>query len=81
MLPALNTLEEQQSIPTKNMEAEITRFLDYASTNPSVNIQYKANDMILQIDSDASYLSEPRSRSRTGGYYYLSSLPTDPKNL
>ena len=37
--------------------------------------------MILHIDSDASYLSEPRSRSRTGGNYYLSSLPTDPKKL
>ena len=35
--------------------------------------------MILHIDSDASYLSEPRSRSRTGGDYYLSSIPTDPK--
>ena len=35
--------------------------------------------MILHIDSDASYLSELRARSRTGGYYYLSSLPTDPE--
>ena len=35
--------------------------------------------MILHIDSDASYLSDPRARSRTGGNYYLSSLPTNPK--
>ena len=34
---------------------------------------------MLHIDSDASYLSEPRARSRTGGHYYLSSLPTEPK--
>ena len=79
MLTALNTLVEQQSSPTKNTEAAITHFLDYAATNPSAVIQYKASDVILLIDSDASYLSEPRAHSRTGGHYYLSSLPTDPK--
>ena len=69
MLPDLNTLAEQQSSPTKNMEAEITHLLDYAATNPSAIIQYKASNMILHIDSDASYLSYPRARSRTGGHY------------
>ena len=38
VLPALNKLSEQQSSPTKNMEAAITHFLDYAATNPSVII-------------------------------------------
>ena len=79
MLPALNTLAEQKSSPIKNTEAAITHFLDYAATNPSAVIQYKASDVILHIYSDASYLSEPRARSRTGGHYYISSLPTDPK--
>ena len=81
MLPALNTLAEQQSSTTKNKEATINHFLDYAATNPSAIIQYKASDMILHIDSDVSYLSEPREHSRTGGHYYLSSLPTDPKKI
>ena len=35
--------------------------------------------MILYIDSDASELSETPECSRTGGNYYLSSLPADPK--
>ena len=56
MLPALNTLAEQQSSPTKNTEAEITHFLDYAATNPSAIIQYKASDMIIYIDSDVLYI-------------------------
>ena len=79
MLPTLNTLAEQQSSPTKNMEAEITHLLDFAATNPSAIIQYKSSNMILHIDSDASYLSDPRARGRTGGHYYLSSLPNYPK--
>ena len=63
------------------MEAAITHFLDYAATNLSAIIQYKAINMILHIDSGASYLSDPRARSRTGGHYYLISPPTNPKNL
>ena len=66
-------------VQLKNTEAAITHFLDYAATNPSAIIQYKSSDMILHIDSDASYLSESRAHRRTGGHYYLSSLPTDPK--
>ena len=54
MLPDLNTLSEQQSSPTKNTEAAITNFLDCSATNPSAIIQYKASDMTLHIDSDAS---------------------------
>ena len=81
MLTALNTLAEQQSGSTKDTEDEITHLLDYAATNPSVINQYKASDMILNIDSDASHPSEPMKLSLTAGHYYLSSLRTDPKNL
>ena len=40
ILPVLNTLSEKQSNPTKNNEAAITKFLDYAATNPSDIILY-----------------------------------------
>ena len=52
MMQALNTLTEQQSNQTKNTEASITQFLDYAAINLSVIIQYTSSDMILHIDSD-----------------------------
>ena len=71
MLPALNTIWEQQSKPTKNNEAAMTQFIDYTETNPSATIQYKSSNMIICIDSDTSYLSEPRAHSRTGEYNYL----------
>ena len=81
MLTYLKTLSEQQSIPTKNTEAEITHFLGYASTNTSAIIQYKSINVILHIYSDVSYLSEPMERSRTGKQYYLRSLTTNLKNI
>ena len=40
MIPALNTIAEQQSDPTKNNESLITHFLDYAATNLPAIIQY-----------------------------------------
>ena len=79
MLPALDTQADQQSSPTKNTEYAITHLLDYATTNLSAIIQYKAINMIRHIDSDASYLLDPRAHRRTGGHSYLSSLTTDTK--
>ena len=35
--------------------------------------------MILHIDSNASYLPETQACRRTGGHYYLRSIPADPE--
>ena len=78
MLPALNTIAEQQSKPTQNTKSAIAQFLDYASTNPSAIFQYYSSNMILHVDSDVVYPSEQRALSRTGGHYYLSLLTADP---
>ena len=34
--------------------------------------------MVLYAHSDASYLSEPKARSRAGGYCFLSDSPIEP---
>ena len=34
-------------------------------------MQYQASDMILNFDSDASYLVKPESRSIMGGFHFL----------
>ena len=79
MIPALNKISDQDSNPTKNTEAAVTQFLDYAATNLSAIFQYKSSDTIIHIESYASYLSEPRAHRCTGGHYYLISLPADPE--
>jgi hypothetical protein len=43
-------------------------------THPDAIIQYRASDMILNVHSDASYLSAPKARSRARGYFFLGSL-------
>ena len=37
--------------------------------------------MILNVHSNASYLSAPKARSRAGGYFFLGSIPRDDKPI
>lgn len=61
----------------------IVQLLNYAATHHDATIRYQASNMILHIDSDASYLSLPKARSQAGGFYYLSAKshnPSQPPN-
>jgi hypothetical protein len=59
---------------------KVKQFLDYASTQEDAVITYKASDMVLAIQSDASYLSEPKARSRAGGHFFMSANEEDPRD-
>jgi hypothetical protein len=59
---------------------KVKQFLDYASTQENAVIIYKASDMVLAIHSDASYLSEPKARSRAGGHFFMSANEEDPRD-
>ena len=52
MLPALIKIAEQQANPTQNTETVVTHFLDYAATDITTIVQYKASDVILHVDID-----------------------------
>jgi hypothetical protein len=45
---------------------KMERLLQYASSHPNNAIRYYASDMVLQLLSDASYLSRPKARSVAG---------------
>ena len=71
MLIALGSIAATQSQGTKKTYNETLWLLNYAGTHPDATICYSASDMILHIYSDASYLSDPKYCSRTGGHYFL----------
>jgi hypothetical protein len=75
ILLALSEIASQQAAPTENTMKRVNHFLDYMWTHPDAIIWYCASDMILNYHSDASYLSTPKSHSRAGGYFFLSSIP------
>ena len=74
---ALSSIASQQAQPTDKTEHASRQLLDYLATHPDATIRYYASDMILNIHSDASYLSEPNARSRICGHFFLGSIPKD----
>ena len=51
------------------------------ATHPEAKIRFRASDMVLNVHSDASYLSAAKVRSRPGGNFFVGSLPTDGKPI
>jgi hypothetical protein len=50
------------------------------STQEEAVLTYRASNMVLPIHSDASYLSEPKSRSRAGGHMFMAGKDKIPIN-
>jgi hypothetical protein len=71
LLVPLSTLASQLATATTTTMKDVAYLLDYCSTQPEATIRYYASDMQLKIHSDVSYLSEPKAKSRIGGYFYL----------
>jgi hypothetical protein len=74
-LVSLSSIASEQSRATEMTENKCRQLLDYLATHPNPVIRFYASDMILNIHSDASYLSEPQAKSRVGGYFFLGSVP------
>jgi hypothetical protein len=61
ILMALSNIATQQAAPTENTKKQVDQFLNYMWTHPDAIIRHRASDMILNVHSDASYLSAPRA--------------------
>ena len=62
MIPAIGSIATQQANATKATMKAITRLLNYCATHPDAVAHYYASDMVLYIESDASYLRETKAR-------------------
>ena len=80
MLTALSSIASTQAEPTEETMENIKLFLDYAASHQDAILTYQASDMVLIVHSDASYLSEPKARSRAGGHFFMSSDVANPHN-
>ena len=71
MAKTLSSIAGRQAKATEQLKKEVKHFLDYCATHPDARVRFVASDMILALHSDASYLTEPNSRSRAAGHFYL----------
>eukprot|EP00804_Cyclotella_cryptica_P000090 CCRYP_013749-RA/>CCRYP_013749-RA protein AED:0.16 eAED:0.11 QI:0/0/0/1/0/0/3/0/1031 len=72
---ALRELATQQAHATENTLKRCTHFLDYMATHPDARIRYYASDMVLNVHSDASYLSMRDAKRRAARIFFLGSIP------
>ena len=54
--------------------------MNYVATHPDAVLTYNKNNMIMAVHSGASYLTEPKSRSRARGPFFLSRDAREPEN-
>ena len=80
LLCPISAIASQSSQPTTDTMQQTLQLLDYLATQEDAVLSYHASDMVLAVHSDASYLSEPKARSRAGGHFFLSSDTTVPPN-
>ena len=59
MTQASNEILRVQSRPTRDTSEKAKIPIDYAATCLNAILRYKASDMVLHVDSDASYLTMP----------------------
>jgi hypothetical protein len=62
------------------MLALCKQFLDYMASQDKAVLTYKASNMVLEIHSNASYLSEPKARSCTGRHMFMAGRDNIPTN-
>ena len=72
MLVDLNVIASDQAAPTEATLEKTLYFLDYVASHPDAVLTYNASDMVINLHSDASYLLEPKARSRAGGHFFMS---------
>jgi hypothetical protein len=70
VLMALSSIVAEQTKGTEKTTARCTQLLDYLSGHEDAKVRFHASDMILNIHSDASYLSEAKARSRACGHFF-----------
>ncbi|KAI2490112.1 Reverse transcriptase (RNA-dependent DNA polymerase) [Fragilaria crotonensis] len=78
MLTAIGELATEQSQATKTTLDKLSQLLNYCASHPDATVRFTASDMILAVESDASYLSVVKGRSRAAGYFFLTNKPLSP---
>ena len=78
LLPALGTIENDQSIGTEEIALAATQLLDYHDTYPNLVLCFRVSKIVLRIHNDISYHSVCGARSQVAGFICLSYLSPAP---
>ena len=71
LLCLISAIVSQSATQTEDTMQQTNQILDYIVTQEDAILIFKASDIKLAAHSDASFLSEPKARSRGGGHFPL----------
>ena len=77
----LSTIASEQAEAMNTTLMKTKQLLYYLATHPNSTMMFYASKMIMNIHSDASYLSSKGARSRVSGIVFMDSLPNDDKPI
>ena len=77
LLPSLTEISSDQAKATEETLAATKKLLDFVAIFPNTVIWYVTSDMCLWIYSNTSFASILNDCSRVGGFFYLSSNPSN----
>ena len=63
VLMALSSIASEQTKGTERILEKAYHVLDYLASHPNAVVRFCASNMVLNIHSDASYLSKPKAHS------------------
>ncbi len=69
VLMALSAIAVEQTKATEKTMSRCMQLLDYLTGHSEAKVRFHASDMILNIHSNASYLSAAKACSRTCGHF------------
>ena len=81
VLMALSMIASKQKKGMERTMEKALQVLYYLAAHPDAKVKFRASDMVMNIHSDASYLTELKARSRACGHFFNGWLPQDNKPI
>ena len=81
VLMGLSSIAVEQTKATEKTMERCINLLNYLVTNQDAKVVFRASDMVMNIHSDASYLSKTNLRSRSCGHFFMGWMPKNDKRI
>ena len=81
VLMALSLIAVEQTKATEQTLRQCIQLLNYLASNAYAKVRIHALDMIMNIQSNPSYLSESKAQSRERGHFFIRWMPKDGKPI
>ena len=71
VLAALSTIAINQTMAIQLTMERCIQLFNYLASNHNAKVRFHASDMVVNIHSEASYLSESGAQSRACGHFFM----------